>query len=197
MSEHIQFPYTFYIGNYKQKEREHGAGGEADAAQAALHACAGELLALWRDPVLSEILRWKRIRVDDGPGFFLDDLEHITTPQYLPSNGACSSACDALHADGPCRRRAERAAEDLEYQFEMEAGSESGMQWRIIDIGSSRSQVSSVRGPDRRAPHSLAVRGGPRSAMSVPPPPSLPAPHLTHYSPGAVFPQRGDLGPVL
>ncbi|GBE82501.1 hypothetical protein SCP_0408850 [Sparassis crispa] len=112
MSEHIQFPC-----NYKQKERERGAGGEADAAQAALHACAGELLALWRDPVLSEILRRKWIRVDDGPGFFLDDLERITTPQYLPSN-------------------------DLEYQFEMEAGSESGTQWRIIDVGSSRSQSS-------------------------------------------------------
>lgn len=28
-----------------------------------------------------------------------------------------------------------------EYRFEMEAGSESGTQWRIIDVGGSRSQV--------------------------------------------------------
>lgn len=31
-----------------------------------------------------------------------------------------------------------------EYRFEMEAGSESGTQWRIIDVGGSRSQVSSL-----------------------------------------------------
>lgn len=28
-----------------------------------------------------------------------------------------------------------------EYRFEMEAGSEQGTQWRIIDVGGSRSQV--------------------------------------------------------
>ena len=31
-----------------------------------------------------------------------------------------------------------------EYRFEMEAGSESGTQWRIIDVGGSRSQVRTM-----------------------------------------------------
>ncbi|GBE87343.1 predicted protein [Sparassis crispa] len=118
-----------FLGNGKQKERERGAGGEADAAQAALHACAGDLLALWRDPVLREILRRRRIRVEDGPGFFLDDLERITAPRYLPSDD------DVLKA----RLKTVGVSE---YRFEMEAGSESGTQWRIIDVGGSRSQVS-------------------------------------------------------
>lgn len=29
-----------------------------------------------------------------------------------------------------------------EYKFEMEAGFESGTEWRIVDVGGSRSQVS-------------------------------------------------------
>lgn len=32
-----------------------------------------------------------------------------------------------------------------EYKFEMEAGFESGTEWRIIDVGGSRSQVSLPR----------------------------------------------------
>ncbi|KAJ6600039.1 guanine nucleotide-binding protein alpha-4 subunit [Mycena vulgaris] len=112
-------------GRGKSPER-----GEArDEAQEALHACADAMVALWRDPAVRDVLRRRKIRLDEGPGFFLDDLERVTGLNYLPTDD------DVLRA----RLKTIGAAE---YTFEMEvsAGRETGTEWRIVDVGGGRSQ---------------------------------------------------------
>ncbi|KAJ7034514.1 guanine nucleotide-binding protein alpha-4 subunit [Mycena alexandri] len=66
----------------------------ADAQiQPTLHACFPAMHALWADPGVREVLRTRKVRVEEGPGLFLDDLERVTGPRYLPTDGACSFAC--------------------------------------------------------------------------------------------------------
>lgn len=60
---------------------------------------------------------------------FLDDLERVTSLKYMPSDD------DVLKA----RLKTVGVSE---YRFEMEvtAGRDSGTEWRIVDVGGSRSQ---------------------------------------------------------
>lgn len=60
---------------------------------------------------------------------FLDDLERITSLKYMPTDDDVLKA--RLKTVGVC-----------EYKFEMEvsAGRDSGTEWRIVDVGGSRSQ---------------------------------------------------------
>ncbi|KAH9852509.1 G-alpha-domain-containing protein [Lenzites betulinus] len=51
-----------------------------------LHACAEDMITLWNDPVIRGLLRSQTIRLEDMPGFFLDDLERVTHPKYVPSD---------------------------------------------------------------------------------------------------------------
>ncbi|EED84888.1 candidate G-protein alpha subunit [Postia placenta Mad-698-R] len=105
-----------------------GGGRElAEEAQALLVACRADLMALWRDNTARTVLKRRKIRLEESPGFFLDDLDRVTQPHYQPSDD------DVLKA----RLKTVGVSE---YRFEMEAGSEQGTQWRIIDVGGSRSQ---------------------------------------------------------
>lgn len=62
-------------------------------------------------------------------GSFLDDLERVTALKYMPTDD------DVLKA----RLKTVGVSE---YRFEMEisAGRDSGTEWRIVDVGGSRSQ---------------------------------------------------------
>ncbi|KAF8217694.1 guanine nucleotide binding protein, alpha subunit [Mycena galopus ATCC 62051] len=105
------------------------ADAERDEPQEALTACAPAMMALWADPGVREVLRRRKIRLEEGPGFFLNDLERVTGPKYLPTDD------DVLRA----RLKTVGVAE---YTFEMEVstGRETGTEWRIVDVGGSRSQ---------------------------------------------------------
>ncbi|KAF8496980.1 guanine nucleotide binding protein, alpha subunit [Gautieria morchelliformis] len=103
---------------------------EWDEATEVICHCREEMMALWEDPTVREVLKRRKVRVEESPGFFLDDLERITSPQYLPSD------------DDVLRARLKTVGV-TEYRFDMEAsaGRESGSEWRIYDVGGSRSQV--------------------------------------------------------
>ncbi|TFY55058.1 hypothetical protein EVJ58_g8488 [Rhodofomes roseus] len=110
----------------------HGpVGGEerelAEEVQGVLWRCSSDLMTLWHDPTVRSILKKRKIRLEESPGFFLNELPRVTAPSYQPSDD------DVLKA----RLKTVGVSE---YRFEMEAGSESGTQWRIIDVGGSRSQ---------------------------------------------------------
>ncbi|THG96324.1 hypothetical protein EW145_g7799, partial [Phellinidium pouzarii] len=96
---------------------------------AVLYALRQDLMDLWRDPTVRAILKTRKIRLEEQPGFFLNDLERITSLKYMPSDN------DVLKA----RLKTVGVSE---YKFEMEtaAGRESGTEWRIVDVGGSRSQ---------------------------------------------------------
>lgn len=87
---------------------------------------------------------------------FLDDLERITTAKYLPSDGMCDFLT-LLAIDRELKCKTLRLLDDVlrarlktvgvtEYRFDMEAsaGRESGSEWRIYDVGGSRSQVCTL-----------------------------------------------------
>ncbi|KAI0634833.1 G-alpha-domain-containing protein [Trametes polyzona] len=99
-----------------------------DESQTVLHHCRSDMAALWGDPVVRQILRRRKIRLEESPGFYLNDLERVTSLSYMPSD------------DDVLRARLKTVGVS-EYSFHMEAGPETGTEWRIIDVGGSRSQV--------------------------------------------------------
>lgn len=98
-----------------------------DESQLVIHECRRDIVALWNDRTVREILKKRKIRLEELPGFYLNDLDRVASLRYLPSDD------DVLKA----RLKTVGVSE---YRFHMEAGSESGTEWRIIDVGGSRSQ---------------------------------------------------------
>ncbi|KAH9887208.1 G-alpha-domain-containing protein [Cubamyces lactineus] len=99
-----------------------------DESQTVLHHCCPDMIALWQDHVVRQILRRRKIRLEESPGFYLNDLNRVTSLAYFPSD------------DDVLRARLKTVGVS-EYSFHMEAGPETGTEWRIIDVGGSRSQV--------------------------------------------------------
>ncbi|KAF9226236.1 G-alpha-domain-containing protein [Gyrodon lividus] len=101
-----------------------------DEAQEVLHSCSDDIISLWNDNFVRDILRRRKIRLEELPGFFLNDLDRVTTLSYIPSD------------DDVLRARLKTVGVS-EYRCEMEAaaGREQGTEWRIVDVGGSRSQV--------------------------------------------------------
>ncbi|TBU61057.1 G-alpha-domain-containing protein [Dichomitus squalens] len=99
-----------------------------DESQAVLHHCRTDIVTLWNDPVVRQILRRRKIRLEESPGFYLNDLDRVTSLQYFPSDD------DVLKA----RLKTVGVSE---YSFHMEAGDERGTEWRIIDVGGSPTWV--------------------------------------------------------
>ncbi|EDQ99979.1 guanine nucleotide-binding protein alpha-4 subunit [Laccaria bicolor S238N-H82] len=100
-----------------------------DEPQEVLNMCRRDMIALWNDEGVREVLRRRKIRIEEESGFFLDDLERLTSLKYMPTDD------DVLKA----RLKTVGVSE---YKFEMEAtaGRDSGTEWRIVDVGGSRSQ---------------------------------------------------------
>ncbi|KAG6873913.1 hypothetical protein C0995_009693 [Termitomyces sp. Mi166 len=104
-----------------------------DEPQQVLHQCRRDIMMLWNDDVVREILVRKKVRLEELPGFFLNDLERVTSLKYMPTED------DVLKA----RLKTVGVSE---YKFEMEvtAGRDRGTEWRIVDVGGSRSQVGAL-----------------------------------------------------
>ncbi|KAF5351154.1 hypothetical protein D9756_008283 [Leucocoprinus leucothites] len=100
-----------------------------DETQETLHALCDDMLQLWHDPGVREVLKRRKIRLEEGSGFFLNDLQRVASLRYMPSDD------DVLKA----RLKTVGVAE---YRFEMEVpmSRDTGTEWRIVDVGGSRSQ---------------------------------------------------------
>ncbi|KAI6037622.1 G-alpha-domain-containing protein [Pisolithus marmoratus] len=100
-----------------------------DEAQQVLHTCCGDIISLWNNWFVRQLLTKRKIRLEEAPGFFLNDLQRVTALNYIPSD------------DDVLRARLKTVGVS-EYRCEMEAaaGREQGTEWRIIDVGGSRSQ---------------------------------------------------------
>lgn len=100
-----------------------------DEAQEVIHSCSYDIMALWNDRLVREVLRRRKIRLEESSGFFLNDLDRVTALTYTPND------------DDVLRARLKTVGVS-EYRCEMEAvaGRESGTEWRIVDVGGSRSQ---------------------------------------------------------
>ncbi|THV07179.1 G-alpha-domain-containing protein [Dendrothele bispora CBS 962.96] len=99
----------------------------ADEPQEVLNSCRMDMMQLWADSGVRSLLHRRKIRLEEYPGFFLNDLERVTSLKYMPTDD------DVLKA----RLKTVGVAE---YRFEMEVstGRETGTDWRIVDVGGSR-----------------------------------------------------------
>jgi guanine nucleotide-binding protein alpha-1 subunit len=58
-----------------------------DDPTGALAACRQDIISLWQDPVLREVLKERGVRPENASGFFLDDVERIAVHNYEPTPG--------------------------------------------------------------------------------------------------------------
>ncbi|CAK5265664.1 unnamed protein product [Mycena citricolor] len=87
-------------------------------ARQLLHACAEDMVELWQDPTVKDVLRAHRLRLEDMAGFFLDSIERVTAMNYEPSDGVS------------------------EHHFNFKSSSTGNMvphDWVIYDVGGARS----------------------------------------------------------
>jgi len=61
--------------------------GGTNEAQETLNTLCGDMIQLWQNPGVREVLRRKRIRLEEESGFFLNDLHRIISLRYVPSDG--------------------------------------------------------------------------------------------------------------
>ncbi|KAH9977002.1 guanine nucleotide binding protein, alpha subunit [Russula compacta] len=85
--------------------------------------CAEDMKALWEDAAVQDMLRRKKIRMEEESGFFLDDIERIATRDYEPS-------------DNDVIRARLRTLGVQEYRFWVE---QAGHDWLMYDVGGARS----------------------------------------------------------
>ncbi|TFK41432.1 guanine nucleotide binding protein, alpha subunit [Crucibulum laeve] len=102
-----------------------------DECQEVLNQCRRVMIQLWNDEGIREVLRRRKIRVEEFPGFFLNDLERVTSLRYMPTDD------DVLKA-----RLKTVGVSEYKFEMEVSAGRDSGTEWRIVDVGGSRSQVT-------------------------------------------------------
>jgi len=93
-----------------------------------LNACAEDMMLLWNDPVIQELLRKMKIRMEDHAGFFLDSLDRVTAARYLPT-------------DDDILRARLKTLGVTEHQIRVKNSLGIGKDWRIYDVGGHRSQV--------------------------------------------------------
>ncbi|KAI0360554.1 G-alpha-domain-containing protein [Trametes cingulata] len=95
-----------------------------------LHACKEDMKTLWNDPVIKALLRAQGIRLEDMPGFFLDQIDRITELKYSPS-------------DEDILRARLKTLGVSEHRFTIKEGPTGGISrdLRIYDVGGHRSLV--------------------------------------------------------
>ncbi|KAH9913707.1 guanine nucleotide binding protein, alpha subunit [Fomitopsis serialis] len=109
----------------KEPRRPSTAEGRRDDPTAVLAACRDDIIALWEDPVVRAVLKRRGVRLQDMPGFFLNDAARIATMGYDPT-------------DEDIVRARLRTLGVEEHRFTMESGALPGSEWYIYDVGGSR-----------------------------------------------------------
>ncbi|KAH9477409.1 Guanine nucleotide-binding protein alpha-4 subunit [Psilocybe cubensis] len=91
-----------------------------------LNTCAPDMIALWNNPNIKQLLVRQNLRIEDLSGYFLDSLERLTAPRYVPTDD------DILHA----RLKTLGVSE---YIFKIST-SGTVRDWKVYDVGGHRSQ---------------------------------------------------------
>ncbi|KAJ7154911.1 guanine nucleotide binding protein, alpha subunit, partial [Mycena crocata] len=114
-----------------------GQEEEVDEATEILATLRNEIVSLWEDREVRELLRVRRVRVEDRPGFFLSDTPRIASRAYVPSDNDVVRA--RLRTLGVQEWRV--GLEDKDSTVWGGAGGDNsfGSEWVIYDVGGSRS----------------------------------------------------------
>ncbi|KAG9311933.1 guanine nucleotide binding protein, alpha subunit [Chiua virens] len=89
--------------------------------------CKNDIVALWRDPVVRDILRKYKVRLEDSASFFVHNAERLATRDYEPSD------------DDIVRARL-RTLDIQEHDLNVAEDGGSPQIWKIYDVGGSRTQ---------------------------------------------------------
>ncbi|KAG8761095.1 hypothetical protein FRC14_007876 [Serendipita sp. 396] len=100
-----------------------------DGPASIMEACAEDMIAMWSNDASKQILRQRRIRLEESSGFFLDDIARIAKADYMPT-------------DDDILRARLRTVGVQEHKISLESGPEKGQDWYIYDVGGARSQRS-------------------------------------------------------
>ncbi|KAG1731603.1 guanine nucleotide binding protein, alpha subunit [Suillus paluster] len=94
-----------------------------------LNACADDMKRLWADPIVKKLMEVEKMRPEEMAGFFLDALDRVTSPRYIPTD------------DDVLRARLKTLGVS-EHRFTMKTGplgSPMSHDWRVFDVGGQRS----------------------------------------------------------
>ncbi|KAG1819361.1 guanine nucleotide binding protein, alpha subunit [Suillus variegatus] len=94
-----------------------------------LNACAEDMKRLWTDPIIRKLMDIEKMRPEEMAGFFLDALDRVTSPRYVPTD------------DDVLRARLKTLGVS-EHRFTMKTGSMGSPMshdWRVFDVGGQRS----------------------------------------------------------
>jgi len=97
-------------------------------ARELLHACSGYMLRLWTDPIVKQVLKIHRLRLEDLAGFFLDSIERVTALSYEPTDD------DILRA-----RLKTLGVSEHQFTLKTGVGSMVPHNWLVYDVGGARS----------------------------------------------------------
>ncbi|KAH8097053.1 G-alpha-domain-containing protein [Cristinia sonorae] len=96
-----------------------------------IDACSEDMIKLWSDPTIKRLLTAMSIRLEDMGGFFLDSIERVASPRYVPT-------------DDDILRARLKTLGVTEYRFNIKEEQRLGLgsitrEWRIFDVGGQRS----------------------------------------------------------
>ncbi|KIJ60895.1 hypothetical protein HYDPIDRAFT_97696 [Hydnomerulius pinastri MD-312] len=97
---------------------------ENDEVTDVLVGCKEDMKNLWEDSVVKQILAHRKSKIEDSPGFFLNDIDRIGSHDYEPK-------------DEDIVRARLRTVGVQEHRFVMEEG--IGKEWILYDVGGTRS----------------------------------------------------------
>ncbi|KAJ7699362.1 guanine nucleotide binding protein, alpha subunit [Mycena rosella] len=88
--------------------------------------CREDMRTVWEDRIVREMLARRKARIEDSAGFFLNDVERIARTDYQITD------------DDIIRARL-RTVGVQEYRVTFEHGHSAGSEWRMYDVGGTRS----------------------------------------------------------
>ncbi|KAI0053196.1 G-alpha-domain-containing protein [Auriscalpium vulgare] len=92
-----------------------------------INACGEDMMRLWEDPVVRELLDRAGVRLREMSGFFLDDLDRVTSLRYVPT-------------DDDIMRARIKTLGVSEHRFKLSSSSNVlSRDWVIFDVGGHRS----------------------------------------------------------
>jgi len=59
---------------------------DPDDPGAVLYACSKDMIHIWGDPLVQELLGRQNVRLAESSGFFLDSLDRVTAARYMPTD---------------------------------------------------------------------------------------------------------------
>jgi G-protein alpha subunit len=103
-----------------------------------LRQCAADMELLWEDARVQDILRKRRVRLEETPGFYLYDITRIVGPSYVPSIDDVLKA--RLKTLGVVEHRFSPAGPSQGSSKFSKTPGQNDADWLIYDVGGARNQ---------------------------------------------------------